>query len=118
LFLHLFSYDLQVEAACNIVRLSRVESIVAGKSGGWSQAGVQKRTLDIQGEGKNDVPYRFRHDRASFIKMWKEVGDTTKTEWDVHVENIPDKLAWRHQGEGLPEGVHPEWIYFTMTRTA
>lgn len=116
LFLHLFSYDLQSEASCNIVELTKGPgSIISGKSGGWNKAGVQERNLDIQGEGKNDQPFRFRHDKESFIKMWNEVSESTKTKWDVHVDNIPDSLAWRHQGAGLGDR-SPEWIYFTMIR--
>ncbi|UZJ53602.1 hypothetical protein CBS101457_002922 [Exobasidium rhododendri] len=119
LFLHLFSYELQVEASCNIVRLSKGPgSIIAGKSGGWNKAGVQPRTLGIQREGKNDKPFRFRQDKESFTKMWQEVSAMTKTKWDVHVENKPDELAWRHSGEGLADGIRPEWIFFTLTRTA
>jgi hypothetical protein len=116
LFLHLFSYELQVEAACNIVRLTKgIGSIISGKSGGWDKAGIQGRKLDIQSEGKNDQPSRFRHDKDSFTKMWKEVSIATQTKWDVDVQMVPDDMKWRHQTEGVGEH-NPVWLYFTMTR--
>lgn len=116
LLLHLFSYDLQVEASCRIVELSKGSgSIIVGKSGGWDKAGVQKRALTIQNEGKNNQPERFRHDKDSFTKMWEEVSHRTKTEWIVEIDIEKDELTWRHQMDDL-KGRQPEWLFFTMRR--
>lgn len=116
LLLHLFSYDLQVEASKQIVKLTKGKgSIVAGKSGGWDKAGVEERNLNIQNEGKNTEPTRFRHDKASFEKMWAEVAQATGTEWEVHVDIVPDTLAWRRPEDG-PALHRNEWLYFTLTR--
>lgn len=116
LLLHLFSYDLQVEASKNIVELTKGKgSIILGKSGGWDKAGVENRTLNIQQEGKNKEPTRFRHDRYSFTKMWTEVAKATNTKWNVHIDVIPDEMAWRRMQQG-PIDHKNEWLYFTCTR--
>jgi hypothetical protein len=116
LLLHLFSYDLQLEASKNIVNLTKGKgSIVAGKNGGWDKAGTEERKLNIQNEGKNDQPTRFRHDKQSFTKMWEEVSHATGTKWDVHIDIVPDTLQWRRPEDG-PQLHQNEWLYFTMTR--
>jgi len=118
LLLHLFSYELQVEASKQIVNLTKGKgSIVAGKSGGWEKAGTEERKLNIQDEGKNTQPTRFRHDKQSFQKMWQEVSEATNTKWDVHIDIVPDTLQWRRPEDG-PALHKNEWLYFTMTRLA
>lgn len=82
-FLHLFSWEEQVRACARIVRLLKpVEgSMLLGRQVG---SGVPGETQDRVRPSLS----RYRHDEESFKKMWKEVGEKTRTRWRVEVESL------------------------------
>jgi len=81
-FLHLFGYAQQVEVAVRIVKLLKykVGSLVVGRQVGHVNAGEKVHTTNHQA-GK-----MFRHNVASFEKLWGEVGEKTGTKWKVEAE--------------------------------
>jgi hypothetical protein len=83
-FLHLFDYAGQFNAAKRIVKLLRPkkDSLILGRQVGNIEPG------DKKGSSGRSV---FRHDEASFKKLWDEVGEATGTKWRVEATlKVPD----------------------------
>ena len=79
-FLHLFDWDTQIRAACQIVDLSKPGTMLVGQQVGSKPA---EEVMTGWGEGGSRL---FYHDRESFDRMWVEVGRITKTKWSVKLE--------------------------------
>lgn len=75
LFLHLFDWDKQAMAIKSFVELSRLGTMVAGRSRG------SKRALIFQRPWGNS----FVHDVNTFKEIWRLVGIETGTAWAVDV---------------------------------
>ena len=75
--LHSWDYDDQLKAAVNLVAFSRPKpgSLIAGDQMGSVKAG----SYPMPSEGGS----HYRHNVESFQAFWKEVGERTKTRWDV-----------------------------------
>lgn len=82
-FLHLFTLTRMREALCRFVRLLKQEAgvLVLGSLVG------RDRPVEIMFEG-NERTRAYRHNSASFRKMWEDVGSMTGTKWEVWVEEI------------------------------
>jgi len=86
-FFHLFCWDEQVAAAKRLVKLVRPQagSMVLGRQMGNV---VPREIPDPDFTDKT----MYRHNAASFARMWEEVGKATGTEWDVvEFESSPVK---------------------------
>ena len=96
-FFHLFDWDCQVLAAKNVAALLKPGpgSLIVGR-----QAGNV-----ISGPGKGNI---FVHDCGSFIKLWKQVGEETKTKWNVEAQFTEDVLGF------APPGTR--WLAFTVRK--
>lgn len=72
-FLHLFTWEKQLDAGCAIVRLLKPGpgGLVVG-----TQVGSRKPGLYEQGR-------MYLHDVESFEKLWVEIGERTQSEWRV-----------------------------------
>ncbi|KAL8932058.1 MAG: hypothetical protein Q9211_006554 [Gyalolechia sp. 1 TL-2023] len=79
LILHLFSWDRQVEACKQVVKLLKPEP-------GSTVLGRQTGNLVAQQSELHSVGMVWRHDDRSFREMWRQVGEETGTRWDVWVE--------------------------------
>lgn len=81
--LHIFSYADQITICKRMVKLlrDRSGSMVLGWEVGNETAGEHVRTTT-----KSEK--LWRHNAASFEKMWKEVGEQTGTKWKVEVESL------------------------------
>lgn len=76
LFLHLFDWEDQIRACERIVALLKAEkgSLVVGQQIGSTEPGeVPKGTGGMM----------FKHDADSFERLWREVGEKTKSQWEV-----------------------------------
>jgi len=78
LFLHLFDLERQIKACKILVRTLKPEKgvLITGQQVG----SVEPLELSL-GNGSKI----YKHNEESFAKMWKEVGDSTGTEWKVNV---------------------------------
>lgn len=83
-FIHLFSYEQQVEVCKMVVGLlrDRKGSMLFGRQIGSVKAGA---TVDESGKES-----KFRHNEETFRRMWKEVEVATGTKWRVEFEMLPD----------------------------
>jgi SAM-dependent methyltransferase len=86
-FLHLFTWEKQLEAGAAIVKLmkSGPGAMVVG-----TQVGSRKPGLYEQGR-------MYLHDVPSFEKLWKEIGEITGSEWRVEAvlaQDPRDKKPW------------------------
>jgi hypothetical protein len=107
-FFHLFDWDEQMRASTRIAQLLKPKagSLVVGRQVGNVNAGS---FVGMYGP-KN---MRYRHDGASFTKMWKEVGDATGYEFqvDAFLEDL-DLADLKDLGEHIQEGT--KWLRFTV----
>lgn len=78
-FLHLFSWDEQVQAGMRMVRLMTEDSLVLGRQAGSSEPGEYERRTYKSGT-------RYLHDPDSFQKLWDVIGEKTGTKWKVIAE--------------------------------
>lgn len=101
LFLHLFTWDGQVEACKRIIKLlkPRAGSLVLGKQTGNLRAGER----ELPGVGR-----AWRHDAESFREMWRGVGEGMGIQLDVWVE--VEEMRGEHQEEGVC------WVTFEVRR--
>ncbi|KAG8875834.1 hypothetical protein FRB97_004689 [Tulasnella sp. 331] len=98
-FFHLFDWDDQIRVAKRVVQILRPQkgSIVLGRQTGTMTAGPSTRRGGTQ-------PI-WRHDVDSFLRMWKQVGDETSTEWSVEAELHPIEINLVHP---IPTGSDEE----------
>ena len=78
-FLHLFDWENQVAAAKRLVALMRPhkDCLVVGQGFGHLDA-------DSYPVAPNSSRTIFKHNPASFARMWKQVGEETGTAWSVN----------------------------------
>ena len=93
-FLHLFGWDDQVNVATRLVQLLRTRkgSVVFGRQAGNITPGEIPHSANAGGT-------MYRHDPASFEKLWQEVGKVTGTKWNVkarleEIKEGPKGGAW------------------------
>jgi len=91
-FFHLFSWDDQVKAAKRVVGMLKKEtpglgSLVVGRHAGDRVAGEKSRP------GK--LGSRYRHNAASWERLWAQVGEETGTQWIMHTEELVDEKYFR-----------------------
>lgn len=97
-FLHLFDWSRQVAACKRIISLLRPTpgALFVGRQIGSANPGEYKHRVGDDG-------MLYRHDEATFRRMWEEVAKETGTEWDVEVSLKPI--------EGANATVNPaEWM--------
>jgi len=108
MFLHLFDWKDQVKICERIVASmkSRKGGLVVGRQIGHLE-GLEGPQASFQGGTI------FRHNAESFERMWKEVGEKTRSEWDVR--------AKLDEGQGITELPTLEddkrkWLTFEVER--
>ena len=90
-FLHLFAWEEQVAVGRRMVRLlSGKGALVLGRQVGSLRPGEYERKMG----GGGSV---YRHDGASFARMWAQIGRETGTEWRVEVQ-MEEGKGWDGQG--------------------
>lgn len=112
-FLHLFGWSQQVTACKRMVSLLRPTpgALLVGRQIGSSIPGEYRHQAGDEG-------IMYRHDIASFKRMWKLIEKETDTEWDVEgvlrAIEMPGPLAAHN---------NPTWssrvvkrLYFTVRR--
>lgn len=94
-FFHLFDWDGQVAAAKRIVQLLNPssDSLILGRQAGRLEAG--SFTADVE-----RTKSRYWHNPESLAKLWKQVGDETKTAWKVEA-NFDEKVDMFRKKGGM-----------------
>ena len=87
-FLHLFSWEKQIQIAKKMVATSKNNTIIMGSQMGKTQA---REKLSPRGT-------MFCHTPQTFQKMWEQVGNETGTTWKVEA-NMLDLDEWGLQPE-------------------
>ncbi|KAB8342708.1 hypothetical protein FH972_022308 [Carpinus fangiana] len=93
-FLHLFSWEDQVTAACRLVSFFKPdakEAVIFGRQIGTLKPGKYQRRNDPNGS-------RFAHDLNTFQQLWDGVGEKTGTKWKLEGE-LRTAPKWRGEGE-------------------
>lgn len=108
-FLHLFNYTNQVRAMCKIVKLLKPGkgSVVMGRQAGSVDSGEYPHPTNPQRT-------LFRHNCASFQRLWDEVGG----EWEVKV-GLLDPKKGATEGDGSEARFFKtgaRWLQFSVTR--
>ncbi|KAF2470122.1 uncharacterized protein BDR25DRAFT_304076 [Lindgomyces ingoldianus] len=110
-FFHLFDWPEQVQIAKRLVTILKAKpgSLVVGRQIGHTDSGELARQIESSKS-------RFRHNEASFARMWKEVGEATGTDWlvDAHLEaeDLGKKSNFKYNF--IPAGTR--WLRFTVCR--
>ena len=94
-FLHLFTWDDQVEAGMQMVRFLRPttkDALILGRQTATINPGVKPGLNTTSGN-------KYRHNSESFQRMWNEIGENTGTRWRVKVD-LYEAVGWRRPGEG------------------
>lgn len=84
-FFHLFSWDHQISISKRVVSLLRAKP-------GSLLIGRQVGRVNPPDPDDKDAPQHYRHDAATWKRLWKQVARETGTEWDVD--------AWTEDWEG------------------
>ncbi|KAH7410095.1 hypothetical protein DE146DRAFT_732917 [Phaeosphaeria sp. MPI-PUGE-AT-0046c] len=82
--LHQWDWDTQVLACKELVRFSKIGSLVVGYQGGTID--IEKRTQSNREKGLKDF---LLHDAETFRRMWDVVGEQTGTKWHTEAEMVP-----------------------------
>jgi hypothetical protein len=108
LFLHLFNWEEQVAACERIVSILKPEPgvLVLGQQMGTTTPGLVNHGHRIL----------FKHDKATFEKMWAEVGEKTGTKWAVEA-NLDEGLGIK-QGKRKWDGGEARRLIFEVKRVA
>ena len=101
-FLHLFDWAGQVTASKRMVKLlrDRKDSVIIGRQVGSTDAREYVHRT-------NKDKTMFRHDEASFKKMWREVGEATNSKWRVDVQLLDFTEIDRRGNDGV-SNAYPE----------
>jgi hypothetical protein len=96
-FFHLFDWEGQVAAAKKIVGLFRSDSdsLLVGRQAGRAEAG--DFTAQIE-----QTKSRYWHNPESWAKLWKQVGEETRTNWKVEAD-FDDKADLFSKNPGMAE---------------
>ncbi|TVY85588.1 Methyltransferase trt5 [Lachnellula suecica] len=82
-FFHLFDWHDQVKAVTRVIRWSKgVGSIVCGE-----MIGMVEAMAKVSGWGKSGTNH-FWQDEHSWRRLWKEAGESTRTNWVLWVEVV------------------------------
>ncbi|CAI7676960.1 unnamed protein product [Penicillium pancosmium] len=89
-FFHLFPWEKQVEAIKRVITFLRPEpgSLLIGRQAG--------RTDPEDPDDKENAPGNYRHDLATWKRMWEQVEKETGTRWKVD--------SWREDWQGVDKG--------------
>ncbi|KAJ4300801.1 hypothetical protein N0V90_002889 [Kalmusia sp. IMI 367209] len=94
-FLHLFTWEKQLDAGAAIVKLMKGPgAMVVG-----TQVGSKKPGLYEQGR-------MYLHDVSSFEKLWAEIGERTASEWKVEAvlaQDPREKKPWDDGNVEIPD---------------
>lgn len=82
--LHQWDWDTQVLACKELVRFSKVGSLVVGYQGGTVD--IDARTLSNKEKGQAEFSL---HDAETFRRMWDVVGEQTGTKWNTDAQMVP-----------------------------
>ncbi|KAJ5579928.1 uncharacterized protein N7459_005913 [Penicillium hispanicum] len=85
-FFHLFTWDQQVVLGKRVVSLLRARpgSLLVGRQVG--------RVDPVDPGNKENAPTHYRHDAATWNRLWMQIAEETGTKWDVE--------AWMEEWEG------------------
>lgn len=108
-FLHLFDWAGQIKAARQLAKLLRPKegSAIFGRQLGSVVSG---EFPNLKGEGTN-----FRHDVASFEKLWKQIGDEVGCRWRIEASLDNSDFLAKNKGNAWSEP-NMRMIIFTVTR--
>ncbi|KAF3904202.1 hypothetical protein ABW21_db0200942 [Orbilia brochopaga] len=112
-FFHVFGAENEFNAACQMARIlcpSR-GSMIIGRQVGSKKPGLCSISL------RRREPV-FRHDPETWKDLWKRVGETTDTRWDVQarmIEIAPEIKVSIRQAE-LQDIEDRAWLEFVVTR--
>jgi hypothetical protein len=106
-FFHLFDWDNQVEVGKRVVELLRPEkgSLLLGRQTGTIKPGAYPNKTNRSGE-------IYRHDPATFKRLWEEIGAITGTSWEVEAKLVEFEDNTYHFGDAK----NRRWIIFTVKR--
>lgn len=108
--LHQWVWEGQVEAAIQLSKFSKAGGMVAGCQVGTTDEGGKV----VKVKGANNE--WFKHDKASFEKMWDVVSERTQTKWDIEVV----MRRWEEVGFDVDEtaylGEDARVLFFVATR--
>jgi SAM-dependent methyltransferase len=107
-FFHLWDWDEQVKAAKRIVEMLKAESgvMIFGRQGGMPKPGNLPHAQKDQNS--------YWHNVESWMKLWKQVGDETETEWKVDAYLGEEDLTKRMNAKIVPAGTR--FMTFTIRR--
>lgn len=101
-FFHLFSWDDQVRIAKWVVQILRPRkgAMVFGRQTGNVRGGeMERRVRKETDEGRGSI---WRHDVASWTRLWDFVGEATGSKWEVWAELYDSPHSLQHwSGEGV-----------------
>lgn len=105
-FFHLFDWDNQVEVGKKVVELLRPQkgSLLLGRQTGTIKPGASQYKIN---KGREI----YRHDSATFKRLWEEIGGITGTSWEVEA-----KLVEREEFANFGDGENRRWIIFSVQR--
>ncbi|KAL9013394.1 MAG: hypothetical protein Q9173_001910 [Seirophora scorigena] len=96
---HLFNKERQIQAAKNVVALSRQGSWVVG----WQAGSVKGRALPVgtqtggsSGSAGSDT--KMIHNQATWQALWQQVGEETGTQWSIETRMQPLE-QWGYEEE-------------------
>lgn len=113
-FFHLFDWDHQVQAAKRTVQLLKPVSgsLVIGRQMGTVQA------RDFEGSFENKIleSKRYSHNPESLARLWKQVGDETKSKWSVDAVLGDQNPVERTGGSASFVPTDVRWLTFAIRR--
>ncbi|GAD93798.1 hypothetical protein SNOG_10728 [Paecilomyces variotii No. 5] len=121
-FLHLFTYERQLQICCTVARLlvAKPGALVVGRQLGSADPREVERGLLVSSSGS-----RYWHSPETFRQMWAEAGEKTGTKWDVDVRFIEldeeklkllKELKQNATAAGAERKQRLNYLVFTVTR--
>ena len=108
-FLHLFTWEEQVQAGMRMVRLMTEEdSLVLGRQVGSTKPGEYARRAYKGGS-------RYLHDPDSFQRLWDVIGEETGTKWKVIAE-LRKVKGWGMREQENDGAGHSRMMQFEVHR--
>ncbi|KAI1081457.1 hypothetical protein F5B20DRAFT_536130 [Whalleya microplaca] len=103
-FLHLFTLDVQIEAAKHLAKLVKKGGVIVGRQSGSVKPGDMPAIMEQS--------FSYRHDVDTFDSMWQKVGEATRTRWKV--EGALDMVGVNHNSP--IEDENSRRLLFAVTR--